>query len=206
MFRRKTQPNKHVPVKERYVVRAASEQDRYTVIEDLWMDSVYKDVIFDAFTGNYVYTLQRRSGTTTAVYERCRALNKEHSNGAVEQPYIFDCLLGQKVYENESLQNCSDHARALNQADQEWREKAAVNRWQDVALALIRAQLKHHPAGWQVRDTGMSIEVRSLDGDLIASCETYADAAAVQALSEIEFSNPMSFVPRSTPELPRKAE
>lgn len=205
MFGRKT-PQPQRQLKPRYVVREGSAEARYTVVKNVWVSfgngSSYHDAVFDAQTGKYVFGMRPSLGPTIGVDERCKALNGAEGE-RVAKPYIFDSLLGQKVYENESLQNCRDHAEALNQADREWREQAAVNRWQDIALALIRSQLQHYPGNWTVRDTGLDIEVRSLDGVLIARCESYADAAAIQALGELEFSNPLSFVPRGRVELPK---
>lgn len=190
-----------LPDKPRYLVREGSADVRYTIIKGITLDYTYCNAIYDAQTGKYVSRLSTHQ-PISPLEERCKALNGAEGE-RVAKPYIFDSLLGQKVYENGSLQNCRDHAEALNQADREWREQAAVNRWQDIALALIRSQLQHYPGSWTVRDTGLDIEVRSLDGVLIARCETYADAAAIQALGELEFSNPLSFVPRGRVELPK---
>ncbi len=193
---------KKATIKPRYVVRAAeAPPDRYRVVNK-WLDYDYYWIVFDSETTNIVYQVQGSdfsSPSRTQAYSHADALNRE-ARAQVTNPYIFDCLTGAKVWEDGNISNVRDRCDALNQEDREMRQRAPEGRWQAIAFALIRAQLKRSPGGWLVRDTGLAIEVRNHEGELVADCENYGDAAGIQALADLEMASPMNFV-HSDPDL-----
>lgn len=187
LFRKKSNPQP-----QRYVVRPGSQASlRYTV-QNVYLAPSSFWVVFDAETGGHVFKIQGSrldSAEKSQVMSRADALNRENGSKLC-MPYIFDTLAAQVVYEDESIQNCRDHAAALNRSDEATLSMGIDARWQAVATALVRTQLEAHPSTWQIRDNGIDILVLASDV-VIAKCETYADAASIQALGEMAWISPV---------------
>lgn len=189
----------------RYVVRQPDLDSQRYLLHNKWVDGKgYCWVVFDTQTGQQVYEVNGHDYELTSKEQalgRAKALNAD-SKGHV-YPYIFDCFTGARVWDDPDPANVADRCAALNQADTETRQMAPIGRWQQIATAQVRAQLRRHPAPWKVRDTGFALEVRAADDELIAVCDTYPDAASIQSLAELAMTDPLGFAPKIKAELDR---
>jgi hypothetical protein len=188
----------------RYVVRQpGKDSQRYSVYNMRFPTKGQYWVVFDAQTGEHVFKVKGHAfeeDVKDQATKKAAILNQELK---ATNPYIFDCLTGARVWDDPVLENVLDRCAALNEADQETRRMGAEGRWQPIAMAQIRAQLLRHPSPWHIRDTGFSIEVRADDGEIVAVCATYPDAASIQSLAEVAMSDAHGFAPKTKAELDR---